>query len=70
MSDRLLGPGTGKIPLVCRAGLELVRQRRPVLFAPTFQLSIDLPVTEKKGAGEGVAPMRGFESLKLLWVQE
>jgi DNA replication protein DnaC len=31
-------PGTGKTPLVCGLGLELVRQRRPVLFAPTFQL--------------------------------
>jgi hypothetical protein len=31
-------PGTGKTHLVCGLGLELVRQRRPVLFAPTFQL--------------------------------
>lgn len=31
-------PGTGKTHLVCGLGLELVRQRRPVLFAPTFPL--------------------------------
>lgn len=31
-------PGTGKTHLVCGLGLELVRQRHPVLFAPTFQL--------------------------------
>lgn len=31
-------PGTGKTHLVCGLGLELVRHRRPVLFAPTFQL--------------------------------
>jgi DNA replication protein DnaC len=31
-------PGTGKTPLVCGLGLELVRQRRLVLFAPTFQV--------------------------------
>lgn len=31
-------PGTGKTHLVCGLGLELVGQRRPVLFAPTFQL--------------------------------
>lgn len=31
-------PGTGNTHLVCGLGLELVRQRRPVLFAPTFQL--------------------------------
>lgn len=31
-------PGTGKTHLVCGLGLELVRQRRPVLFAPTFQI--------------------------------
>lgn len=31
-------PGTGKTHLVCGLGLELVRKRRPVLFAPTFQI--------------------------------
>jgi len=31
-------PGTGKTHLVCGLGLELVRQRRLVLFAPTFQI--------------------------------
>ncbi len=31
-------PGTGKTHLVCGLGLGLVRQRRPVLVAPTFQL--------------------------------
>lgn len=31
-------PGTGKTHLVCGLGLELVRQRRPVLFVPTFHL--------------------------------
>jgi DNA replication protein DnaC len=31
-------PGTGKTHLVCGLGLELIRHRRPVLFAPTFQL--------------------------------
>lgn len=31
-------PGTGKTHLVCGLGLALVRQRRLVLFAPTFQI--------------------------------
>ena len=31
-------PGTGKTHLVCGLGLELVRQQRPVLFTPMFQL--------------------------------
>ena len=31
-------PGTGKTHLVCGLGLDLVRQQRPVLFTPTFQL--------------------------------
>jgi DNA replication protein DnaC len=31
-------PGTGKTHLVCGLGLALVRQQRPVLFTPMFQL--------------------------------
>ena len=31
-------PGTGKTHLVCALGQELVRSRRTVLFAPTFQI--------------------------------
>ena len=31
-------PGTGKTHLLCALGQELVRQGRPVLFAPTFKI--------------------------------